>query len=60
MTVRLPAPLAGVVTVMVDVPEPPATVAGLKLAEKPEGNPSAARATVLLKVVPLAGATVTV
>ena len=59
-TVRLPVPLAGVVTVMVDVPEPPVIVGGLKLDEKPEGIPSAARATVPLKLPPLAGATVTV
>jgi hypothetical protein len=59
VTLRLPAPLAGVVTVMVEVPEPPAIVAELKLVEKPEGNAIAVRATAPLKLVPLAGATVT-
>jgi len=59
VTVRLPVPLAGVVTVRVDVPEP-VIVAGLKLVEKPDGNPIAVRVTVPLKVAPLTGATVTV
>jgi hypothetical protein len=52
--------LTGEVTVMVDVPEPPETVAGLKLAVAPAGRPCAVRATLLLKPLPLTGATVTV
>jgi hypothetical protein len=50
--------LTGEVTVMVDVPEPPETVAELKLTVAPAGRPCAARVTLPMK--PLMGATVTV
>ena len=44
--------------VSVEVPEPPATVLGLKLAVTPEGNPLALKATLALN--PFEGVTVTV
>ncbi len=61
VTVKVDVPnraVLSVVTVIVDVPEPPATEAGLKMALIPLRSPLTLKVTV--PVNPLAGLTVTV